>query len=1815
MKRAVAFLLTCGLVLQSTAGNPVFVLAEPGNVDSPMTEADSSSLEENEETSQSAQDAAEADSAAGTAQEDQSEEIQSADSTQKTETEETIQVTEETGEAEGKENQLSGMQSVSEVQEQGVSDTEITENLEELPETVETQEGENTEEKIVAGSISIRMISALGVNRTHNFHISLTKEGYDGFSRDLELKAQTENEAASEEEITVSDLQDGTYVLEITGNGFAAYTQTLEVSGDHSKITVYTDEISGFDYTAKAHPGVIRYGDVTGDGKIDDGDSSRLIDTMENEAQDVNCDLNGDGEVDIADMQYSAQAMNQGSILSAVEKSIAPESAEAEVSSGTLVSGSMEALLKNSQSVQVKPVSGMAISDENPIQVDFAFDQENGVAMDGLTIQSPAGTDGEITAGEFEIEYVDDNGETQVLYATLENGASRARSGGATVTKEQDGTLVVNFNGQIAVKKVTFKITQTSGNSLAEISKVEFLNDMENRIPAPEMNIPEGIQAEAGNKEFTVSWKAEQNITGYEVMITQKDQPDRTEVQKTSETSLNVKSFGGQKLKNGTVYLVKVQSVNGQWKSGYGETIEVTPVTDEIPAPPDNVKAQGGYQKITVSWKQMEDTDSYNIYYKEKGTDTYTKIENITGTSYRIENLKDQTGYLIYVTGVNELGESAPSLEVSADTVSVQPAKLPNYKLLNTSNGEGVLSSHIKSVTIDPGRASMKNSPLDAEKNNTGLGVVDKNNESYYQVNDWDDGATYPKTGLIFEFDASYQMDTITFTEPEDFASFKAAVLYKNEKGSMQEIGCTVSQKSSDNGRKYYVIKLNQPVTTDKIQIRLGHFYGFQNKITVSEVNFYYYDSLEDDIEALFADDLFTTLREDVTSKTLEELQLRLDTPDEVSGEYHPDRAQLQKELDNAKAILNEQNLSDSITISNAITAKKDSHLGFASGLNAWQPLGVTAHAGETVVIYVGSKNQKVGSTTNLQVVATQVHAESDAMSQTVATLKVGRNEITVPSIQSTNVEKGGNLYIQYTGNSSSDAYAVRVSGGTDIPVLNLYGIDDEGQAKEAVTAYVAELETYVAGLEEKHHAHQGSDSSVDYDYDEQNCILNTTDLQLDQMMYTLPASQVLAGLGSGTTEERAERLYRSMVATDQMMTLFYQHKGLSNASDAGAKDRMPSQHLNIRYMRMFAGAFMYAGGNHIGIEWGSTTGLTQGVPIVSEEGKYISGEWFGWGIAHEIGHNINQAVYAQAEVTNNYFAQLAQSDNSNSSVRFSYTEVYDKVTSGTTGQSSNVFTQLAMYWQLHLAYDRDYNYKTYDTWKEQFDSLFYARVDSYARDTSRAPKPGGISLTLSGDSNQKFMRLACAAAEKDLTDFFVRWGMVPDETTKAYASQFEKEERAIYYVNDDAQTYEIENGTAGTIYGQDVVGEDTTAAVSEGNSSQIVLNLTNTAENPDVVHGYEIVRVMTENGVKTREVAGFTTESTFTDTVSSINNRVITYEVTVIDKFMNRSQSKELDPIKIATDGSQVKDNWTLTTNMISEADTEHPADEQDPCAPEAKPASVAMIDNDDQNVYTGTSEKDPEIVLQFHESVEVTALKYTLKGEGTPIRDYEIQISGDGQNWTSVGQGTFDLTDGVDTVYFSEESDGAFMSTYDASYLKLVARGQAGTAISVSELDVLGPTGDNIEFRQADDDTYAIGYLSESYEYAEGQSIPEGSLVFAGSYKGNSAYNVVAVYDGDGKIVGGTDEEGTLTANQILLSDVPEEGDLGDTYDGTWIYWIEPSEDGTIHTEDIPEEVRAELYRVNNAQTNEGQRMVSDTLIVHLPDDLPSITLGSQK
>ena len=82
----------------------------------------------------------------------------------------------------------------------------------------------------------------------------------------------------------------------------------------------------------------------------------------------------------------------------------------------------------------------------------------------------------------------------------------------------------------------------------------------------------------------------------------------------------------------------------------------------------------------------MKDSDYFNIYYREVGTQEYTKIEGIEDSKYTITDLKDKADYELYVTGVNEVGESKPSKTSVASTMDQNPAQMPKYKQIGRAH-------------------------------------------------------------------------------------------------------------------------------------------------------------------------------------------------------------------------------------------------------------------------------------------------------------------------------------------------------------------------------------------------------------------------------------------------------------------------------------------------------------------------------------------------------------------------------------------------------------------------------------------------------------------------------------------------------------------------------------------------------------------------------------------------------------------------------------------------------------------------------------------------------------------------------------------------------------------------------------------------------------------------------------------------------------------------------------------------------------------------------------------------------------------------
>ena len=161
----------------------------------------------------------------------------------------------------------------------------------------------------------------------------------------------------------------------------------------------------------------------------------------------------------------------------------------------------------------------------------------------------------------------------------------------------------------------------------------------------------------------------------------------------------------------------------------------------------------------------------------------------------------------------------------------------------------------------------------------------------------------------------------------------------------------------------------------------------------------------------------------------------------------------------------------------------------------------------------------------SVTLVPTQFYAESNSWKGTPITLQNGRNVITMPTMTSLSAEKGGSLYLQYSG-SNADRIKLQIRGNvTKIPMLELSDWESmsEQQRKEKITNYVEELNTYVAAL--------GSNNL-------QTNIRNATEISLPYVLLSLPADQVQSGIsgGASSTEAKVERLYRNTLAWNQLM-------------------------------------------------------------------------------------------------------------------------------------------------------------------------------------------------------------------------------------------------------------------------------------------------------------------------------------------------------------------------------------------------------------------------------------------------------------------------------------------------------------------------------------------------------------------------------------------------------------------------------------------------------------------------------------------------------
>lgn len=1238
-------------------------------------------------------------------------------------------------------------------------------------------------------------------------------------------------------DVNVSNLSLGDYKFKLSGTGYSDYESKTITLDNYSRQVIFGTGDKTFSI-----------GDVNNDGKVDTTD--RDLVTAALGTNNEKYDLNGDGKVNIVDLAYvNHQIGNKGEVqvfdtALIAERAVKTQETENNVK---VVEGSVGDMFTENN---IQPVTLGAKTENEPIAIPIEFNEP--VEMEQIEVISPD-TKGALTAGTAEITYTED-GEEKQKEIHFNNAIPDNIS--LLSDSEETKTVVISLGRRVAVKKVVINVTQVQGEdgtpAYAVVQEVKFLKDIVPENPAPQVLSVQNVTAQPLNESVKLTWDEFPNISGYKVLYGLENGKF------TDEMAVDVNTAVISGLKNLKTYYFTVIPTSDGWEGGRSEVISAIPQPNSVPLKPDMVTVREMDGALALSWKETENAVYYNVYYKksEEADSAYTQAGgNLTEPSFIIPKLENDVEYSLYIVAGNNIGKG-PKSDIYAGIPHKDVTKAPDIPTLHR-----IPSDNIEKIEMgNPNNYNRNEYPNGFSVNN----VADDDFGTH-----WTARAFWESSQFTFTFKNAKEMNYMVYAPRQDGKYRRSLARYSitvwdedgNEKQLVNGKGITVN--STETG---YAILEFERTKVKKLAVSTAQWEGSPTGLSLSEAVFYEADNLASDVKALFADNTYTTLTAEAKAdKTATQQKIEALRAEANNAEgYYVDKDVLLDELSLAEGLLN--NDSDALgLVKTGIQSRSTGADGAKYGQSGsdLQPLGVVAYATEF------AQNKKLEETKvtiyanipegeNVYVVPTQYFAEANAWQGGAIALKNGRNIIEIPKIGAQTTERGGSLYIRYSGNKADEISLHARMGVTPIPMLELsdwYAISED-ERRTRIGEYIDTLVNHTKNYNMT-----------------QTGIYNSTEISMPNVLLSVAAQPVLKAVKptDADRDTAIENMYNNVLAWEDIMHICNTTQGIDNTL---SKSDMQSRQ-NIRYMRMFAKAFMYAAGSHVGIGYGSVGGMASGKPASMIGENAVSNNIFGWGIAHEIGHNMDKL--GKAEITNNIYSLMVQTYDGKENTLPSrleksnkYAGIYKKVSEGRKGMSNDVFVQLGMYWQLHLAYDDGENPLNF------YNKLF------------KEWKSGSVTAPT---SDERFALAASKIANKNLTDFFTSWGVDLSDTVKAQLKNYPAEARSIQYLCDESRRYRLAGGKA-------AVGTTTAKAQLDGsNEKQINLTFSNTADKNSIL-GYEIKR----NG----KTVAFATENTYTDIIGSANNTSFSYSVQAIDMLGNK--------VGAAADAGQVRISYVKT-------------------------------------------------------------------------------------------------------------------------------------------------------------------------------------------------------------------------------------------------------------------------------------------------------------
>lgn len=1514
----------------------------------------------------------------------------------------------------------------------------------------------------------------------------------------------------------LSDVEEeNLYTLSISGAGYQTlYIPDIDLSRTAKSITVGTGD------------GTFAYGDLNGDNQLNEKDISILEEKI----------LANDETIGLTDYTKLVSSVKQIEKLDAEALQSLVQSTyfldlfdEVEIDENeidaTISSGELSDLF---QTDNTTPVIFQPTEDAEEISIPIDIVDKDGLELSEIQIKTPSTQ--EALSGEVMIEYIDENGKeqtqyisfaegTQIISASDEANIAEGISLMSVINEEAEANVVViSLGTRVAVKKITVTIELDEDSNPVAIQEVTFLQDIVPENPYSSDGLIENLSLSSGDKSISLKWDVAPNVGGYRVSYGESS-GKYTNFESTTTNSITIS------VKENLVdYYFIVQSTYDDWTGVASSEIVGQAMPSSKPASPTSLSVTPKDQALVLSWTDALDAATHNVYYKHEDDTEYTQIATeLTSPSYTIAGLTNDETYYIMVSGVNIHGEGPMSAvaEGIPEKINVDGPILPEHNR--------ILNDNIISVTM----RDSSNYDSSAYPNGFSTDFVwDEDYSTYWTYKNWFSTAIFD-----FTFDQPQTMDYVIWVPRVEDNSYaytlaeyyievwcegeaESEVLIYNTATTYNE---TVDVYTDENGIQYVVMPFEKRENIEKISVGTWIRDGGSKPATLSEIAFYEYDPIADDIADLFANTTYTELNSNIRLDDIEALEKRL----EALADFVVRKSILESELALAKSLL--LTPADSLVgyvKDDFISINTSSDSG--SKLSSISPLGVVGLARYDILVYA-----ELPEGETLSIYPSQFYNSAGApYSTSEIVLKNGRNVVNIPDL--TNISgliEGGQLYYHYSGSNADDIKLhfykdIGTFSGVDYvseciatPTLEIYNYDlvaDKAIVLEKITQYIEDLDVYMA----KEPDANNPNKNLDISYNQSNNPINTTEISMRHTLLSLPASGVYDALGgtSSSTANKVTQLYNNALAWEEINYITLRAYG--DETENYMSTRAGRQ--NIRTMRMSASAFMYAGGNHIGIQYGSTSIAVSGTPTSVTHSDYTIGDTtkgnslFGWGIAHEIGHNLDRIGIL--EVTNNIYSMLVDTYDgidgyglsSAGGNRIPYSTVFSKVSSGATGSSADIFAQLGMYWQLHLAYANEDMLAYYA-------DLFgaYNDKDSYA-------------------GSNRFEVLASQTARKDLTNFFTAWGVSLSDEAKTEMAKLPAEPRQIQYLSDESRELRLLYNETGL----SAIDFTVEASVSETDEQTVILQATHSLNNTDsqLVQGYEVYR----DGIK----VGFTTTGTYYDYFGSMNNKSMEYDMVMVDKLGNICSDK------IASNQVRIEYDNVIDQLEYTIEETED---------------GLKLIFNDPTSIsgirFAPTYPEDGSF------TIEIGVPEYDEYGD--------MVEDGDLTTWTAkeadFSQNEVDYDEKFINYFLKvgAEADDTRIGTYDAKELTITST-DADTIADIqalkNSLDIISYVGDNISFS-----SYVMGRLQ--HDFMMGNDLIEaGTILVVGDYVGDPYFNEITI---EGRYVT-TDYDGTQDSYDLLVAGdtymfatVPEDKVVSTISDGLFIFIPHVQEEEHTHTD----------------------------------------------